>query len=98
MKYQAVTVFKRNGDSWETVIFQKAYVRRVKAVDTENGGRYERDILTARIFSPSAASVSLEDKIVEGTGYSNLPENALTVSEIADNYCLKRGHIRITAR
>ncbi|MEE0944876.1 MAG: hypothetical protein UIM24_05440 [Clostridia bacterium] len=98
MKYQAVTVFKRNGDDWDTVVFQKAYVRRVKAVDTENGGRYEKDILTARIFSPSAVSICTEDKIAEGSGYSSLPENALTVSDIVDNYCLKRGHIRITAR
>lgn len=98
MKYQAVTVFKKNGDDWETITFEKAYVRRVKAVDTENGGRYEKDILTARIFSPSAVSISTEDKIAEGTGYKAPPENALTVSEIADNYCLKRGHIRITAR
>ena len=98
MKYQAVTVFKRNGDGWDAVIFQKAYVRRVKAVDTESGGRYEKDILTARIFSPSAVSVCTEDKIAEGIGYSAPPENALTISEIADNYCLKRGHVRVTAR
>ena len=98
MKYQAVTVFKRNGEEWDIVTFPKAYIRRIKAINSGDSGRFNKDILTARIFSPSAISVSVEDKIAEGNGYKIPPEDALTVFEVADNSMLKRGHIRITAR
>ncbi len=97
MKYSTVTVYKRNGSDWDTLVFDKAFVRRIKSVKNDNGGRYINDVLTARIFSPSAARIETEDKIVEGTGAPTPPDNALTVSEIANNYAIRRGHIRVTA-
>lgn len=98
MKYQAVTVFKRNGEGWDITTFPKSCLRRIKAINSGDNGRFNKDILTVRIFSPSAISVSVEDKIAEGSGYKIPPENALTVFEVADNSFLRRGHVRITAR
>ncbi|MBS7297535.1 MAG: hypothetical protein KIG65_00480 [Eubacteriales bacterium] len=97
MKYQPVTVFKKMDDDWKTVTFDKAYVRRIRAVSKENGGRYVSDVLSVRIFSRRAALIEPEDKIIEGSGYNAPPDDALTVSEIADNYCIKHGHFRVTA-
>lgn len=98
MKYQDITVFKRNGDGWNVLTFDKAYAVRINAVGGENGGRYNKDILTARIFSPKARLIAPEDKIAEGKDYSYPPESALTVTEVADNFGIKSGHIRVTAR
>lgn len=98
MKTQSVTVFKWNGEGWDITTFPRACVRRIKAINSGDNGRFNKDIMTARIFSPSAVSVSVEDKIAEGSGYKIPPEDALTVFEVADNSFLRRGHVRITAR
>lgn len=98
MKYKTVTVFKRDGEGWKILTFEKAYSVRVRAVSGDNGGRCNKDILTARIFSKKARLIAAEDKIAEGKGYKNPPENALTVTEIADNFGINNGHIRVTAR
>ncbi len=97
MRYSCVTVYKNKGSFWERYVYDKSYVRRVKMIKAKRGERQESDSLTVRIFSKNAKVIEPGDRIIEGIAPKDVPENALTVFEVADNFILTNGHIRVTA-
>ena len=97
MRYSCVTVYKNKGSFWERYVYEKAYSRRVKMIKAKRGERQESDSLTVRIFSENAKNIEPGDRIAEGIAPNEVPENALTVLEVSDNFILKNGHIRVTA-
>ena len=97
MRYSCVTVYKNKGSFWERYVYDKSYVRRIHLIKEKRAERYDSSSLTVRIFSEKAREIEPGDRIIEGMGPKNPPENALTVFETRDNFILTNGHIRITA-
>lgn len=99
MRFATICVYSRTADGWRRRIFTNVFVRVLRALKTEDGGRHTATNLCARIFSESARSIEPGDKVCIGIGADEPGEDALTVCEISDNYTLRRGgHIRITAK
>ncbi|MBQ7793232.1 MAG: hypothetical protein IJ366_01810 [Clostridia bacterium] len=97
MRLSRVSVYKRHGDGWKRTVFDKAFVRCVKGVGFESGGRFPKSKMTVRIFSPSALAIEPEDMLECGIGGEVPSENALTVTEVCDNLGAENAHVRISA-
>ncbi|MDO4618455.1 MAG: hypothetical protein Q4B31_02915 [Clostridia bacterium] len=97
MRLSCVTVYKYRNNRWERCVYDRANIRRIRALGTKRGEREEGDTLTVRIFSEDAWEIEPGDKITEGIAPDKMPENTLTVIEVADNRILKNSHIRVSA-
>ncbi len=97
MKRLAITIYKRQGNSWQRYIFKNAFVTQTDAVKEDGAGMVKSGKLIARIFSNGVDIIEPGDRVVSGIGGRKVPDNTLLVKEVRKNTEVSKQHIRITA-